>query len=141
MTEPASDRLGLSAADEPGAIAAFLERDPGLSLGIWDDEAGLVGALLAGQDGRRGYLYHLVVHPGFRRRGLGRLLVGSVVARLAKDGIGKVHAFIYAANEEGRRFWRALGFVERDELVVASLETAGRGGPPGHAQEAESAGE
>lgn len=44
-------------------------------------------------------------------------------------GIGKVHAFIYTANEEGRRFWRVLGFGERDELVVASQETT-PGVPP-----------
>lgn len=46
------------------------------------------------------------------------------MAHLAEEGIDKVHAFIYTANEQGRRFWRALGFLERDELVVASLETA-----------------
>lgn len=62
--------VGLSAADNREAIAAYLLRNPGLSFAAWDGPR-LVGAVLCGHDGRRGYLHHLAVAPAYRRQHLG----------------------------------------------------------------------
>ncbi|MCZ7665432.1 MAG: GNAT family N-acetyltransferase [Thermoleophilia bacterium] len=114
--------LGLSAADNREGIAAFLQRNAGLSLGLWCGEE-LVGSVLAGSDGRRGYIYHLEVRPDVRGRGWGRRLIEQAVAALAASGVQKVHAFVYADNHPGRLFWQSIGFLLRDELVVYSRET------------------
>ena len=60
--------IGLSSADEPQRIQAYLERNPGLSYTAWKGDF-LVGAVLCGHDGRRGFLHHLVIHPDHRRTG------------------------------------------------------------------------
>ena len=78
----------------------------------------LVGAVLGGHDGRRGYLHHLAVAPAERGRGLGRQLVDACVDELRALGIGKVNIFVYADNDAGRAFWRATGWIARDELLL-----------------------
>src|SRR5262249_51053922 len=65
-----SDGVGLNESDSRDALLRFLARNPGLSA-VAVDAAQLVGAILCGHDGRRGAIHHLVVAPGYRRRGIG----------------------------------------------------------------------
>lgn len=114
--------VGLSASDQPGDIAAFLERNPGLSFTAWH-EGILVGTSLCGHDGRRGHLYHVAVVVLYRRTGLGRRLVEASLQALAEAGIPKCHFMVYAHNDSGKRFWQNVGAAERAELALYSLST------------------
>lgn len=60
--------IQLRAEDEYEPFCRYLERNPGLSL-LVEAEGGPIASLLAGHDGRRGYLHHLVVAPAWRARG------------------------------------------------------------------------
>ena len=81
---------------------------------------GLAG-LLAGHDGRRGYLQHLVVDAGYRRRGIASLLIDTVLQRLAAQGIAKSHVFVLDAAPGALAFWRARsGWGERGDIRVFS---------------------
>ena len=111
--------VGLNDADRPEALRRYLARNPGMSFVAIDAEQ-VVGTVLCGHDGRRGYLNHLAVRPEFRRRGLARQLVGHCLAALEREGIAKCHLFIFGTNQEGRRFWRRIGWELRDDLAVAS---------------------
>ena len=115
--------IGLSAADDKENIARFLARNPGLSFMVTADGR-VAGSLLAGHDGRRGYLYHLTVHPQYRRQGLGRMLVAACLAALAQEGIQKCHLFLFDDNELARQFWQAVGWQLRGDILVASRRTA-----------------
>ncbi len=119
--------IGLSAADGPEAMRAYLLRNPGLSQCARNGEA-LVGTVLAGHDGRRGYLHHLCVDEGFRGRGVGRQLVSSALDALAAEGMDKVHAFLFADNGEGRKFWESVGWSWRTDIGVVSrtIKESGR---------------
>ncbi|TLN13669.1 N-acetyltransferase, partial [bacterium] len=55
-----TEGVGLSDADSRRGINLFLQRNPNLSV-VARDEDKLVGAVLCGHDGRRGYLHHLAV--------------------------------------------------------------------------------
>jgi putative acetyltransferase len=112
-----AEGVGLSEADERDAIAAYLERNPGLSLVAFRGDA-LVGALLCGHDGRRGYLHHVVVARSERAQGLGRELVRRALDGLGRLGIAKANIFVYADNAEGQAFWRATDWSARDDLLV-----------------------
>jgi ribosomal protein S18 acetylase RimI-like enzyme len=113
----ATDGIGLSAADERAAIAAYLERNPGLSRVACRGDA-LVGAVMCGHDGRRGYLHHLAVVPSERGRGLGRRLAELCLDDLRALGIGRVNIYVYADNVEGQAFWRATGWAGRHDLLL-----------------------
>jgi ribosomal protein S18 acetylase RimI-like enzyme len=120
----ATEGVGLSSADNPEAIAQFLDRNPGLSAVAVEGQR-VVGAVLCGHDGRRGYIHHLAVHPAYRRGGLGRALVRHCLQQLRLAGIAKCHLFVFASNDSGRAFWRATGWTERQELIMMSTMTAG----------------
>ncbi len=115
--------IGLSGADTCENIAAFLTKNPGLSL-VAETGGRIVGTLLCGDDGRRGYLYHLAVAGDYRRRGVARELVRQCVGRLRARGIQKCHAYVYTENEDAFLFWESIGWTRRKELVVVSRDTA-----------------
>jgi len=113
--------IGLSAADTLPAISAYLARNPGYSF-VARDQALLVGAVLCGHDGRRGYLHHLAVAPAYRRQGIGQALVEHCMSHLKAVGIDKCHIFVYSANQAGQAFWKQTGWVLRPNLVLMSRE-------------------
>lgn len=69
-----------------------------------------VGAVAAGYDGVRGWLYHLGVVPSHRGRGLARALVGEVIRELAARGCIKVNLQIREGRDELVGFYESLGF-------------------------------
>jgi len=113
-----SPGIGLREDDSAPALAKFFARNPDLSLVVVLPDASIVGAVLCGHDGRRGFLYHLAVDEGHRRRGLGKLLVNTCLERLAKQGISKCSVFLFDDNHAGRAFWERGGWSERLDLCV-----------------------
>ena len=109
--------VGLNESDERGPIADYLARNPGMSF-VARDGGRVVGAVLCGHDGRRGYLHHLAVAASYRGQGLGRTLVERCLAELSRAGIRRCNLYLYADNPEGRKFWEAVGFKERGDLRV-----------------------
>lgn len=113
--------IGLSSADEPARIKAYLERNTGFSFTAWMG-ADLAGAVLCGHDGRRGYLHHLAVNPKYRRLGIGHTLVERCHEALRLQGIEKVHIFVYHDNLAALNFWESEKYFPRGELVLMSAE-------------------
>ncbi len=111
--------IGLSDADSREGIEKFLQANPGRCFIALDGEQ-LVGAVMCGCDGRRGYLHHLAVRPDQRGQGIGRQLVEECMRALRAIGIGKAHIFVIRDNESGKVFWRKAGWQERDDLTVMS---------------------
>jgi len=118
-----TEGMGLSAADERAAIARYLARNPGMS-SVARSDGTVVATVLAGHDGRRGYLHHVAVDPAWRGKGIGRAAVARSVRALASEGIDRCHLFIFGTNESGQAFWRAVGWRERDDLRIYSRDTA-----------------
>ncbi|WP_396270468.1 GNAT family N-acetyltransferase [Ideonella sp.] len=107
-------------ADSRDATARHLERNPGLSfVAVVEDQ--IVGCIMSGHDGRRGYLQHLVVHPNHRRSGLGKQLVEACLQGLATLGIAKSHIDVFRTNTLGQKFWEATGWKVRDDIVRFSF--------------------
>ncbi len=113
--------IGLSSADSREGIARLLQRNPGLS-SLAEEQGRLAGAVLCSTDGRRGYLHHLAVDAGFRRRGIGRALVERSLECLRREGIQKCHIFVYHANLSGMKFWEEIGYKARQDLILMSKE-------------------
>lgn len=117
----ATPGIGISDADEPDRIAAYLERNSGLSF-VARVDGRLAGAVLCGSDGRRGYLHHLAVAPEFRHMGIGTVLSERCLAGLHALGITKCHLFVIAGNADGRAFWEKIGWRLRTDLVILSKD-------------------
>ena len=107
--------------DAPGALERFLDRNPGLSL-VARSSGGIVGAVLCGHDGRRGYLHHLAVASAERGRGIGRRLAEEAIRRLSLQGIAKCHLFVRIDNSDAAAFWTRLGWEKREDIEMYSLE-------------------
>jgi len=116
-----TEGIGLSAADEPGPIEAYLRRNPGSSF-VAREGGRVLGAVLCGHDGRRGYLYHLAVAPEARGKGVGKALIGRGIAELTRQGIQKCHVFVIGENQAGRGFWASREWSERKDLLIFSKE-------------------
>ena len=111
--------VGLSDADSRESVETYLNRNPGMSF-VATGDGKVVGAILAGHDGRRGYIHHLAVHPSCRRQGLGRQLVDRAIAVLASAGIQKAHIFIFNSNADGITFWQSVGWTPRSDISIIS---------------------
>lgn len=114
-----SDGVTVRGADRRAEITRFLAHNPGMSF-VAENAQGLVGTILAGTDGRRGYIHHAAVAEGFRGQGIGRALVEAATGALTAAGIRKVHAFVLTDNADGLAFWRALGWQLREDFRVMS---------------------
>ena len=120
----ATSGLRLRAADSRPAIERYLARNPNLSFVARHGDQ-IVGAVLAGHDGRRGYLQHLAVAPDHRGHGVGARLVRLCTEALAREGIDKTHLFVLNDNPAGLAFWRHLGWQPRPEVTMFSHLAAG----------------
>jgi phosphinothricin acetyltransferase len=123
--------VGLSSADSGEKIEGFLIQNPGMSF-IASRDGRIVGTILAGHDGRRGYIYHLAVLPELRRQGIGRSLVDRSLQALQGAGIQKCHLFVFQNNKTGIAFWRSIDWAERTDLKVMSrvIEAVDKGPSP-----------
>ncbi len=134
--EPA-DRSALEALwgrvfpdDPPGnapslMIANKLKVQPELLL-VGVSDGMLVGAVMAGFDGVRGWIYHLAVAPEHRRRGIATKLVRAAESGLRRLGCPKVNIQVRVSNAEVVAFYRSLGFAIEERLSLGRrLDGAG----------------
>lgn len=108
--------MGLRSLDDSKeGISFFLKRNPNTNFVAYDDNK-LIGAILSGHDGRRGYIYHTVVLPEYRRQGIAANLVDMAVKALQEEGITRVCLNVMETNEQGKKFWIDRGWEKKDFL-------------------------
>ena len=107
--------IGLNESDTLPNLKNYLTRNPGLSLVAVDGKK-VVGGVLCGHDGRRGYLNHLSVLPGYQHRGLGQAMAERCYKKLKSLGIPYATIFVYRNNRSGLRFWVKTGWQVRHDL-------------------------
>lgn len=109
--------VGINDADSCENMTRFFERNPGLSFVATCDDT-IVGAVICGHDGRRGYLNHLAVSPDYRRQGIGGRLVENCLAGLKAVGIQRCNIMVFNDNRHGIAFWRACGYAEQPWVIL-----------------------
>ena len=110
--------MGLKDLDDgPEGFCRFLKRNPSTCF-VAEKEGVIVGALMAGHDGRRGSMHHLAVDAAHRNLGIGTALVDAAMAALEEEGIHKVNLVVFARNDLGNAFWEKRGFSRRDDIVI-----------------------
>jgi len=111
----AAGQIDIRETDTRETFARFLKRNPTSNFGAYAGTS-LIGAVLAGHDGWRGYLYHMAVHPDYRERGIASQLVNVAIGNIHHHGISKIHILVKRENLIAQQFWEACGFRLRDGL-------------------------
>jgi len=92
-------------------------RDPE-NLLVLEDNGQLIGAVMVGYEGHRGWINYLAVHPDRQRQGLGRLLMAEAETRLRGLGCAKVNLQVRRSNESATEFYRRIGYAIDDVLSL-----------------------
>lgn len=109
--------MGLNNIDDSkDGIHKYLKRNPSTCF-VAEDKQKVVGVIMSGHDGRRGFIHHTTVAPDYRKQGIGTKLVEHALAALEKEDIHKVALLVFATNESGNAFWEKLGFSSREDIV------------------------
>lgn len=108
--------MGLRSLDDSKeGISRFLQRNPNSNFAAYENDR-LIGAILCGHDGRRGYIYHTVVLPEYRGHGIASALVDMTIQALKKEGITRVCLNVIETNEQGKNFWLHKGWEKKGFL-------------------------
>lgn len=108
--------MGLNNLDDSKTgVERFLNRNPDTCFVAEDN--GIIGVIMVGNDGRRGYIYHTAVHPNLRHQGIASTLVDTALQSLAELGINKVSLVVFDKNKNGNEFWEKQGFSIRNDLI------------------------
>jgi ribosomal protein S18 acetylase RimI-like enzyme len=105
--------------DRPDKVAVEVQRGTAVFV-VAEVEGELAGVVLGTHDGRKGWINRLAVAPAYRRRGIARLLVQEVEARLAELGMEITAALIETPNAASLAFFRAIGYSHDPEIEYVS---------------------
>ena len=109
--------MGLNATDDSKeGIYKYLKRNPTTCF-VAEEDGKIVGVILSGHDGRRGYIYHTAVLPHYRHQGIAKQLVDYAMDALDREGIKKAALVVFEKNKIGNGFWEHMGFTVRDDLL------------------------
>ena len=108
--------MGLNNLDDSKeGIAKYLARNPSTCF-VAEENGSIIGVILSGHDGRRGYIHHTAVDENKQRHGIGANLVDAAISALEREGINKVALLVFSKNEKGNAFWEKQGFTTRNDL-------------------------
>ncbi len=109
--------MGLNNLDDSKeGIERFLNRNPDTCF-VAEIEQRIIGVIIAGNDGRRGYIYHTAVNSDYRNQGIATKLVNEALGALKSIGINKTALVVFSKNLDGNAFWEKIGFTSREDLV------------------------
>jgi ribosomal protein S18 acetylase RimI-like enzyme len=113
--------IEIAEGDAKHEVQQFLTRNPNLSR-VVEDEGKLVGVALCGEDGRRGYIYHLAVEPRYHQKGLARRLVTECLEGLRSRGLTRALILVAADNPSAQAFWHRCGWEPVDGAKVMGID-------------------
>ncbi|WP_103880383.1 GNAT family N-acetyltransferase [Vibrio hangzhouensis] len=118
-----TEHMLIREADSRENITLYLDKNPNMSF-VAQQHGKIIGAVLAGTDGRRGYLQHLAVDAEHRGLRIGKSLVEKVTQSFAQIGISKTHLFVNTDNEQAQQFYQSMGWEVRKEVKMYSFNAS-----------------
>ncbi|MBQ9610371.1 MAG: GNAT family N-acetyltransferase [Lachnospiraceae bacterium] len=106
--------------DSKEGIERFLKRNPKTSF-VAEESERIVGIILSGHDGRRGYIYHMSVAEDYRKQGIAKNLLKKSLDALKEEGINKVALLVFNKNDIGNSFWESQGFTIRNDVSYRNM--------------------
>lgn len=116
--------MGLNNLDDSkDGIEKYLVRNPNTCF-VAEKGGKIIGVILSGHDGRRGYIHHTAVAESEQRSGIGTTLLSAAIEALRHEGINKVALVVFGENEKGNTFWERQGFIIRNDLIYRNKAIA-----------------
>lgn len=116
-----TEGMGFLESDTEQSLKFYLERNPGISFVCYEDNK-IIGAVLGGHDGRRGYIYHLAVDKNYRKKSIGKKLLELTLEKIKYSGIKRCLIMLRSDNKKNKVFWLRNGFFQRDDLQLFSKD-------------------
>jgi ribosomal protein S18 acetylase RimI-like enzyme len=88
---------------------------------VAEENKQIVGTIMAGFDGHRGWLYSLAVISNKRNQGIGKLLVDKAIVELERLGCLKVNLQIISGKDSVISFYKKLGFSIEDRISMGKI--------------------
>ena len=103
--------LQISPTDSIHGLRRHLALSGNLAWALCNSQGTIIGTLLGSDDGRRGWINHLAIHPDAQGHGYGHRLITAVTARLKAQGCEKVNLLVRQANQQVVPFYEKIGFA------------------------------
>lgn len=116
-----TDGIKLTIGDSENEFESFLKRNKGMSF-ICKDKSILIGTILCGHDGRRGFIYHLAVDKNYRNMSIAKTLINKSITQLKSQGIKRCMLMADSINENAKSFWIKMQWRKRDDLQMFSID-------------------
>jgi [ribosomal protein S5]-alanine N-acetyltransferase len=110
--------LKISPTDTITGLRRHIGVSGNLALALCVPDGTIIGSVLGSDDGRRGWINHLAIHPDYQGQGLGRLLITTITARLKAQGCEKINLLITGPNQKVIPFYQANGFGFDDIIYM-----------------------
>ncbi|MDD2707022.1 MAG: GNAT family N-acetyltransferase [Verrucomicrobiae bacterium] len=115
-----------SVSDSRSRIDLFLRMNPDTCF-VADADGQIIGTILGGFDGRRAYIYHLVVGREMHGHLVGCCLLEKTLVAMRRKGVEKVYVFVPVKhNLHGIAFWESQRWEKRPDLRMMSLQLGGQ---------------
>ena len=85
---------------------------------VLEIQGSIIGSVMAAYDGHRGAINYLAVHPGFQKKGYGKILMTYVEQELLNKGCPKINLLVRSDNLNVKRFYKGLHYDEQDDVKV-----------------------
>ena len=104
--------------NDPHADFDLAVANPTSAILLARDDAELLGSVMTGFDGHRGWVYYLAVDPARRGQGIGRELMIAAEDWLRGHGCPKIQLMVRSGNVEAKGFYAALGYEVQDVATI-----------------------
>lgn len=106
--------------NDPAADFRFAKQGPNSDVLVGANASGqVVGSVMVGHDGHRGWLYYVAADPNARGAGVGRRMVGAAEDWLRERGVRKVQLMIRETNADVAKFYERAGYKTEPRVVMS----------------------
>ncbi|MBV8700098.1 MAG: GNAT family acetyltransferase [Bradyrhizobium sp.] len=112
------ERCGLTRPwNDPAADITLARNSPNATVLVGRIAGEIVGAVMVGHDGHRGWVYYVSVDPDHHGSGHGRAIMAAAEDWLRARGVPKLQLLVRRANSKVQAFYERLGYAEQDTIV------------------------
>lgn len=104
--------------NDPHADFDLALANPTSAILLARESANLIGCVMVGFDGHRGWVYYLASEPARRGEGIGRALMAAAEDWLRARGCPKIQLMVRTDNAAARGFYTALGYDLQDVVTI-----------------------